>query len=100
VLLSVNVPTAVNCCVNPFAIEEFVGVTAMETSAGAVTLKLTGLLATPPDVAVRLDAPTARAVARPEALTVATAVFEEFQVAVLVRFCVLLSVNVPVAVNC
>ena len=38
--------------------------------------------------------------ARPLVLIVAAAVFEELQVAELVRFCVVPSVYVPVAVNC
>jgi len=43
--------------------------------------------------------PTLFPVARPDALTVATAVLEEDQVTELVRFWVLPSLNVPVAVN-
>jgi hypothetical protein len=39
-------------------------------------------------------------VASPAVLIVATAAVEELHVAVLVRFCVLASVYVPVAVNC
>ena len=39
-------------------------------------------------------------VARPAALIVATVTAEEPHVAVLVRFCVVPSLNVPVAVNC
>jgi hypothetical protein len=48
---------------------------------------------------VILAEPTLFAVDRPLALTVATDVLEELHVAELVRFCVLPSVNVPVAVN-
>ena len=40
------------------------------------------------------------AVARPVVLIVATVEEEEFHVAVLVRFCVVPSLKVPVAVNC
>ena len=40
------------------------------------------------------------AVARPVLLIVATVVDEEFHVAVPVRFCVVPSLKVPVAVNC
>jgi len=40
------------------------------------------------------------AVARPALLIVATVVDEEFHVAVLLRFCVVPSLKVPVAVNC
>jgi hypothetical protein len=44
--------------------------------------------------------PRPTAVASPAVLIVATAAAEELHVAVLVRFCVLASVYVPVAVNC
>ena len=44
--------------------------------------------------------PAPVAVARPTALIVATVTAEEFHVAVPVRFCVVPSLNVPVAVNC
>jgi hypothetical protein len=48
--------------------------------------------------------PAARAVARPSdpaaLVIVATDMIDEFQVAHVVRFCVLLSIKVPVAVNC
>jgi len=44
--------------------------------------------------------PTAAPVARPAAVMLTVAVLELAQVAVLVRFCVLPSLNVPVAVNC
>jgi hypothetical protein len=40
------------------------------------------------------------ALAKPAVLIVATPVAEELQVAVLLRFCVLPSLYVPVAVNC
>jgi hypothetical protein len=49
VLLSEKVPVAVNCFVAPFAIEGLAGVTAMETSAGA----LGGELFEPPHPANR-----------------------------------------------
>ena len=44
--------------------------------------------------------PVATVLAEPALLMVATAVFEELQVTELVRFWVLLSLYVPVAVNC
>ena len=44
--------------------------------------------------------PRPTAVASPAVLIVATVAAEELHVAVLVRFCVLASVYVPVAVNC
>src|SRR5438309_9865981 len=52
-LPSVNVPVAVNCCVVPSGIEGFVGVTAIETSAAAVTVNV-ALPAIEPAVAVIL----------------------------------------------
>ena len=55
---------------------------------------------TVPLVAVMVVLPAAKAVARPELLTVATDVFDELHVTVVVRFCVLPSLYVPVAVNC
>jgi hypothetical protein len=58
------------------------------------------LLVTPADVAVTFDVPVPIVVARPFALIVATAVAEEFHVAVPVKFWVLLSENVPIAANC
>lgn len=53
-----------------------------------------------PEAAAMVVVPRATAVASPAALIVATAVFDEDQVAVLVRSCVVLSLNEPVAVNC
>ena len=50
--------------------------------------------------AVILVDPMATAVRKPVALTVAAAGLEELQVAEVVRFCVLLSLKVPVAVSC
>jgi hypothetical protein len=40
VLLSLNVPVAVNCCVVPLGIEELAGVTAMDTSVAGVTVSV------------------------------------------------------------
>ena len=50
VLASENVPVAVNCCVAPAAIDGLAGVTAIEVSVAAVTLK-TEEPVTAPDVA-------------------------------------------------
>ena len=55
---------------------------------------------TDPDVALMVLVPTATAVAIPPAAMVAVAVVPEAQVTEAVRFCVLLSLYVPVAVNC
>jgi hypothetical protein len=81
---------AVNCCVVPFAIVELAGVTAMETSVAVVTVKEAEPLMEPL-VAVTVVEPVATPVARPLAETVATPVGEVVHVAVLERFCVVLS---------
>ena len=77
---------AVNCWVSPLAIDGFAGVTAMETSVAAVTVRTAELLVTPADVAVMFEAPTERALAWPEEVIVATAGVAELQLSVLVRF--------------
>jgi hypothetical protein len=100
VVLSLNVPTALYCCVWPFATVAVVGVIAMDCSVAAVTVSVAELLVTAPDVALIVALPTPAPVAKPVALIVATVVADELHVAVFVRFCVLPSLNVPVAVNC
>ena len=50
-------------------------------------------------VALMLVVPVLPPVAKPDALTVATAEFEDDQVTEFVRFCVLPSLKVSVAVN-
>jgi hypothetical protein len=95
---SLKSPMAVNCCFTPFAIEILAGVTVMETST-AVTVRVVEPLIEP-EAAWTVVMPVAVPVARPPVLIVATAVFVELQVTVLVRFCLLLSLYVPVAVNC
>jgi hypothetical protein len=97
--LSEKVPVAVNCCVVPFAIEGFAGVTAIDTSVAAVTVRVVEPVM-PADVASILLVPAATPEANPPAAIVATVVVTELQVAVLVKFCVELSENLPVAVNC
>jgi hypothetical protein len=54
---------------------------------------------TPLEEAWTVVCPGATPVARPELLMVATVVFDELHVAVVVRFCVVPSLYVPVAVN-
>jgi methylglyoxal synthase len=99
VVPSLNVPVAVNCCVAPLAIEGFAGVTAIDCSVAAVTVsKVEPLIED--DVAVIVEVPTPAPVARPAALIVAVVVVTDDHVTVLVRFCVVPSLNVPVAVNC
>jgi hypothetical protein len=80
-------------------IDGFTGVTAIDTSVGAVTVSVV-LPETVPEAAWMLVDPAPAALASPVVLIVATAAAEELHVAVLVRFCVLPSVYVPVAVNC
>ena len=88
-----------NCCVKPLAIEGFAGVTAMETSVGGVTVRpVEPVIA--PEVAWIVADPFATPVAMPVLLMVAIVVAEEDQVTELVIFCVLLSLYVPIAVNC
>lgn len=98
VLPSVNVPIAVNGCELPSATDGVGGVTAMETSATALTVRLVDP-EIDPTVAVIVVAPVVTGIARP-ALTVAIALCDDVQVALAVRFCIVPSVNVPVAVNC
>jgi hypothetical protein len=81
------------------AIEGFAGVTATDTSVAAVTVSVAALLLTPPIAAVILVMPTVNVVAKPALPIDATPVTDELHVAVLVRFVVLESVYVPVAVN-
>ena len=81
------------------AIEGFAGVTATETSVAAVTVRVV-LPEMAPEVARTVVDPLPTAVARPAVLIVATVTAEELHVVVLVRFCVVPSLKVPVAVNC
>jgi hypothetical protein len=99
VLLSLKVPVAVNCCVRPLAIEALAGVTAIDCSVAAVTVS-TVEPEIAPDVALMVDVPAEAPVAKPPAVIVATAGVAELHVTLPVRFCVLLSLKVPVAVNC
>ena len=79
--------------------EGFAGVTAIDTSVGAVTVSVVEPLIAP-EVALIVLVPVATPVANPPAVIVATVVVCELHVAVLVKFCVELSEKVPVAVNC
>ncbi len=80
------VPVAVNACVTPTGILGVAGVTAMEDSGGAFTLRtvvpielLLEMLPGSLEVAVMVVVPMERAVARPLLSTVATEGLEEFQ---------------------
>ena len=81
------------------ATEGFAGVTATETSVAAVTVSVV-LPEMEPEVARIVVEPAPTAVTRPAVLIVATVPAEELHVAVLVRSCVVPSLNVPVALNC
>jgi hypothetical protein len=78
------------------------GVTARDTSVAGVTVRVVDP-ERPPDVAVMVVEPAVTEVASPldpdALLMVATAAAEEPQVTVVVRFCVVPSEYVPVAVN-
>jgi hypothetical protein len=71
----------------------------IDRSVAVVTVSAMLLEVTPFCVAEMLLEPTAMPLAKPVVLIVATAGFEELQVAEPVRFCVVPSLNVPVAVN-
>lgn len=94
---------AVNCPVVPNAMLGLVGVTIMDTSVAEVTVSAVDpdIL---PDTAVIVVEPAATEVASPlepaELLTAATAAADELQLTDVVRSCVVLSENVPVAINC
>ena len=85
VLPSVYVPVAVNCCVLPTAIEGFVGVTAMETSTGAVMVSVVVPIM-PLMVAPMVELPVITAVAKPPGAIVATLAGIELHATALVRF--------------
>src|SRR6266700_3997680 len=80
-----------------------VGVTSIVDRVAAVTVSVV-LPETPPKVAVIVVVPAATDVAKPceppALLIVATAAPDELQVTWVVRSCVVLSLKVPVAVNC
>ena len=80
----------------PKGMEALAGVTTMLTKAGGVTVRVVCPL-TEPEVAVIVVVPSAAVDARPPPPIVADVVLE-VQVAVLVRFCCVPSVKLPVAV--
>src|SRR6266487_4266763 len=104
VLPSLNVPVAVSCCLPPRSTVNGFGVTAMDCSVGAVTVRA-ALAEAPPYEAVIVVEPLAIAVASPgvppdvEDDTTATPVLELVQVASADTSCVVPSLYVPVAVN-
>ena len=98
VLPSLNVPLAVNCWVVPNGTEEAAGSTAIAVNVAAVTVKVVEPLMFP-EVAVIDVVPVPALEAKPVLLIVATPISLDRQVTELVRSCVLLSVNEPVAVK-
>ena len=99
VLLSLKVPVAANCWVEPFGIEGFAGVTAIDTRVAGVTVNTVEPVM-PVSVALMLLVPAATPVARPLLVIVATESVADAHVTWLVMLVVLLSLKVPVAVNC
>ena len=80
-----------------------VGVTAMDTSVAGVTVSVVDpdILPVVAVIVVEPAAAEATSPLEPAALLMAaTAAADEFQVTAVVRSCVVLSENVPVAVNC
>jgi hypothetical protein len=98
VLLSLNVPVAVNCFVVPAAVVELAGVIAMDTRLAPVTVNDV-LPFTEPLLAVIVVLPVPAPVANPLASTVATLLDEEDQTNA-VNNSVLPSSKIPIALNC
>jgi hypothetical protein len=86
-----KVPVAANCCVAPAKIDALIGVTVIETSTGAVTVRLVEPLVDA-SAAPMLVVPCDSVVARPDPPIVATFVADDDQVTELERSAVLPSV--------
>lgn len=99
VLPSLKVPVAVNCSLEPMFNEPDGALIAIDCSVAEETVSATVFETTPLSVALTFVVPPVRPVAKPAVVIVATVALEELHVAELVRFCVLPSLNVPVAVN-
>jgi hypothetical protein len=98
-LASLKVPVAVNDCVAPRMIELFAGVTSIDTSVGgSIAVRRVEPL-TWPELAWIVVLPTPTLVARPALVIVATEEFVELHITELVRFWVLPSLYVPVALK-
>jgi hypothetical protein len=102
-LPSVKLPVAVNCCVVPNAIDGPDGLTAMDTSAAVVTVKVVEDRIDP-DAADTVQVPLAMLVANPclsdALLMAAIELSDEVHWTEPVISCVLWSLKVPVAANC
>lgn len=90
---------AVNCCAVPVAMVGLVGVTDMDCSIAAVTVRVVDAVVIP-SVATIVVVPTAFALATPELLIVAISGFEELQLICVVRSFVEWSEVKPVALHC
>ena len=77
-----------NCCVVPFGIDGFAGVIAIDARTAGPTVKVV-LPGTPPKEALIWEVPGAAPLARPPAVIVATAGFDDTQAAELVMSSVL-----------
>jgi len=101
VVASENVPVAVNCCNVPSGSDALAGETAMEFKVALVMVSV-ALEETAPEVAVMVATPGAIPIASPRApftLMVAAEALAEAHCTDVVKFCMLPSVNVPVAAN-
>src|ERR1700736_3097218 len=76
------------------------GVTAIDTSPGPVTVSEAVPVIVPEAAVMVTGPPAVTPVAKPAVVIVAIPVVEELQITLPVRFCVELSVYVPVAVYC
>jgi hypothetical protein len=93
------VPVATNCLVVPLALVGLAGVTERDKSVAGLTVSVVEPDIVP-DVTVIVVVPAATDVAKHPALTDATPVLDELGITCVVRSCVVLSENVPVAMNC
>jgi hypothetical protein len=98
-LPSLKVPLAVNRTDVPLEILGFAGLMVIETRCAVETVRPVEPLIDP-KVALMVVLPAATLEARPCALMVAAAALNDVQVTVVVMSWVLLSLKVPVAVNC
>lgn len=96
VVPSEYLPATANCWVAPDGTNGFCGLTIALSNAGPMTESVVEAV-TFPEVAVIVVVPWATEVTSPTGLTVATDADIEFQVAALVRSCVLPSAYVPIA---